>query len=508
MANFAYIDARLGGRARAFGSLSFYANCIMVASPEELFGVEFEMSQLSERGGHDDETVARLFRRMRSARDNGSGAGVRGGDVSSLRDHLVLVHAPLVEHCARGFLASGEPLDDLIQEGYVGLIKAVDRFDPDKGVKFSTYSCHLIAGEIRHYLRDLGRLIHEPGWHFELRGRINRAVDHLTQSNGRAPSVEEIAAHLSVRPETVREVQDRSSTLYVDSLEAKAEESQSEGRVDFLERFQGEPSSASDEGRIEDQMFLEMALPQLRDLEQQALTLFFFDELSKTDIARKLDISINYVSYLVKRGTESLKRILETSEPIPGALAAQTGGAQQQARAAYLLGLARSAAQSDPRRNYEAQCKVPVLAKPGVASLSQFSGWLDDEVARVGRYGGEFSLCWLAIQNWKSATQDLSAAQKKQAAGAAAVLARRLARGIDKVAALQSSDPAGFHFLVLMPATGEAGRALEKRLVKAFQKPDLPGVSAPLHLRSAFALCPKNGRMSEELFEFLGKQLA
>ncbi len=474
----------------------------MLAPSDDLFASELELSKLASRGGHDEDTVLKLFRRLRGARD-----GLRGGDPSSLRDHLVMVHAPLVEHCARSFLASGEPLDDLIQEGYVGLIKAVDRFDPDKGIKFSTYSCHLIAGEIRHYLRDLGRLIHEPGWHFELRGRINRATDSLTQSNGRVPSAEEIANHLSVKPETVREVQERSSTLYVDSLEAKTEESAGEGRTDFLERFQGEPSSASDEGRIEDQMFLEMALPQLRELEQVTLTMFFFDELSKSDIARKLGISVNYVSYLVKRGTESLKRILEASEPIPGALAAQTGIAQQQARAAYLLGLARAASQPDEQRTFQPRSKVPVLSKPGVASLSQFSGWLDDEVARVGRYGGEFSVCWLAIKNWTSATQDLSAAQKRSAAGAAATLARRLVRGVDKVAALQSSDPAGFHLLALMPATGASGQALERRWLEAFAKPDLPGINAPLHLRSAFAMCPRDGRLSEELFVFLGKKL-
>ncbi|BCM93340.1 RNA polymerase sigma factor SigF [Abditibacteriota bacterium] len=475
----------------------------MLAPSDDLFASELELAQLAERGGHDEETVLKLFRRLRGSKEE-----VRGGDPSSLRDHLVMVHAPLVEHCARGFLASGEPIDDLIQEGYVGLIKAVDRFDPNKGIKFSTYACHLISGEIRHYLRDLGRLIHEPGWHFELRGRINRASDWLTQSNGRVPTAEEIANHISVKPETVREVQERSSTLYVDSLEAKTEESQSEGRVDFLERFQGEPSSASDEGRIEDQMFLEMALPQLRALEQTALTLFFFDELSKSDIARKLGISVNYVSYLVKRGTESLKRILEASEPIPGALAAQTSASQQQARAAYLLGLARASAQNDERRTFAPKSAVPVLTKPGVASLSQFSGWLDDEVARVGRYGGEFALCWLSIKNWTSATQDLSAAEKRQAAGAAATLARRLVRGVDKVAALQSADPAGFHFLALLPATGLGGKALEKRWVNEFSKPDLPGITAPLHLRSAFAICPRDGRLSEELFEFLGKQLA
>ena len=91
----------------------------MLVPSEDLFASEMEIAQLAERGGHDEETVLRLFRRLR-----GSKEGVRGGDPTSLRDHLVMVHAPLVEHCARGFLASGEPLDDLIQEGYVGLIKA------------------------------------------------------------------------------------------------------------------------------------------------------------------------------------------------------------------------------------------------------------------------------------------------------------------------------------------------------------------------------------------------
>ncbi len=474
----------------------------MLASTDDLFASELEMATLAARGGHDEETVLKLFRRLRGAKD-----GIRGGDPASLRDHLVMVHAPLVEHCARAFLASGEPLEDLVQEGYVGLIKAVDRFDPDKGIKFSTYSCHLIAGEIRHYLRDLGRLIHEPGWHFELRGRINRATDSLMQSNGRPPSVEEIAGHLSVKPETVREVQERSATLYVDSLEAKTEESAGEGRVDFLERFEAEPSGASDEGRIEDQMFLEMALPQLRDLEQSALTLFFFDELSKSDIARKLGISVNYVSYLVKRGTESLKRILEAGDPIPGALAAQTGGAQQAARAAYLLGLTRAAANTDERRNFTPGARVPTLSKPGIASLSQFSSWLDDEVTRVGRYGGEFSVCWLALQNWVGVTKELTAAEKRAAAGAAATLARRLVRDVDKVAALQSSDPAGFHLLALLPATGDVGRALERRWLAAFGAPELPGVVAPLHLRSAYATCPINGRTGEEIFAFLGGQL-
>jgi RNA polymerase sigma factor (sigma-70 family) len=165
----------------------------------------------SSNPARNDATIRMLFGRLHGPVEN-----LRYGDRASLRDHLVLLHAPLVEHCARNFAASGEPVEDLVQEGYVGLIKAVDRFDPDKGVRFSTYACHLINGEIRHYLRDLGRLIHEPGWHFELRQRIARVNDQLTQQLSRPPEPEEIAKSLIIEPCTVREVLKNLNVLAVE----------------------------------------------------------------------------------------------------------------------------------------------------------------------------------------------------------------------------------------------------------------------------------------------------
>ena len=480
------------------------------AFSDDLFGSQAELDSIAARGGHDETTVTDLFHRLRAARE-GQANSVRGGDPISLRDHLVMVHAPLVEHCARNFKASGEPLDDLVQEGYVGLIKAVDRFDPDKGNKFSTYACHLITGEIRHYLRDLGRIIHEPGWHFELRGRITKASDTLVQQTGRAPSPEEVAAHLNVKVETVREVLSRAQTLHVDSLDMPSNDGNGED-YSILDRYDARGASPGgltrgDEGHVEDSMFLEDALPQLKALEQQAVTLFFFEELSKSEVARRLDISVNYAAYLIKRGTDALRRILEANEPVPGAQLAASAWAQQQVRAAYLLDLTKDSGQTDARRTFRPQSRVAAASKGTVSSLTQFSGWMDEEVARVGRYGGEFSVCWLQIRNWLSITAELNDAQKRSAAASAAVLVRRLSRGIDKVAALQSPDPPGLHFLVLMPSTGIEGKALVKRLSEAFAKPDLPAVSAALHTRIAYATCPKDGRISEEIFELLGTKL-
>ena len=482
------------------------------AFTEDIFGSQAELDALSERGGHDEATVLTLFRRLREAR-TGNRNAVRGGNPSSLRDHLVMVHAPLVEHCARNFKASGEPLDDLVQEGYVGLIKAVDRFDPEKNIKFSTYACHLIVGEIRHYLRDLGRIIHEPGWHFELRQRIAKTADSLIQQTGQQPTPEQIASHLNVKVETVREVLERVQTLRVESLDEPAGDDGNDA-TDLLERFDARRSSHghgshghAGEGRIEDSMFLEDALPQLKALEQQALTMFFFDELSKSEIARRLGISVNYSAYLIRRGTESLRRILETTEPIPGVQLAASAWAQQQVRATYLLELAKNAGQGNERRSFRPPHKIAAASKNSIASLTQFSGWLDDEVARVGRYGGEFSLCWLQIRNWFSLTKNISDSEKRTAAASAAVLVRRLCRGLDKVSALQSHDPPGLHFLVMMPSTGNAGKIVEERLLEGFLRPDLPGITAALHVRSAFAICPKDARFSEELFEFMGEQL-
>jgi len=466
----------------------------------------------------NDATIRMLFGRLHGPIEN-----LRYGDRASLRDHLVLLHAPLVEHCARNFAASGEPVEDLVQEGYVGLIKAVDRFDPDKGVRFSTYACHLINGEIRHYLRDLGRLIHEPGWHFELRQRIARTNDQLTQQLSRAPEPEEIATSLNIEPHTVREVLKNQNVLAVEYLDNDSDSDSDDGRGgEWLNKATGNnaPDGAVAEARVDDQMMLDIALPQLRELEKKAVTMHFFEDCSKTEVAKRLNISVNYAAYLIKRATERLRNIIETDEEVSNG-----SQSQQRTRAAYLMELVKSSAQpeaeaspdaaaaSRPNRRRAAKVSATIPAPPrrGATSLTEFVGWADEEVRRAARYAQEFSVLWLQIRNWAEVTEKLDGEATQLATAAAQRLAYRSCRDVDKVAMVSIPEIAGLHFLVLMPHTGESGERTGHRWMQNCSVEGIPAVEQELltgaQARYAFALFPRDGKTADDLFRVLGGQL-
>ena len=116
-----------------------------------------------------------------------------------IRDQLVEMHLPLVEYLARRFRNRGEPLDDLVQVATIGLIKSIDRFDLDRGVEFSTYATPTIVGEIKRHFRDKGWAIRVPRRLQELKLALNKATSELSQRNGRAPTVAELAGHLELQ---------------------------------------------------------------------------------------------------------------------------------------------------------------------------------------------------------------------------------------------------------------------------------------------------------------------
>src|SRR3954470_11116106 len=136
------------------------------------------------------------------------------------REALVALHQPLVEHCARRFRNRGEPLEDLLQVGAIGLLKAIDRFDAERGVEFSTYATPTIIGEIKRHFRDKGWAIRVPRRLQELRMQIGSTSAELTQTLGRSPTPRELAEAIGCSVEEILEGLESSNAYSTLSLDA------------------------------------------------------------------------------------------------------------------------------------------------------------------------------------------------------------------------------------------------------------------------------------------------
>lgn len=228
----------------------------------------------------------------------------RTGD-ATLRANLLCTHFALVHSVARRYTHRGEPLDDLVQEGSIGLLNAIDHFDPDRGIRFSTYATHLITSQILHYLRDCGHLIRQPAWVQELAGRMQKEQQRLAQTLGRDPTPAEVAEALNVTVDSVQDVQATQALRHVVSLTAPAERT---GELPLLERAKLR-TRRHETLRLphEDRIVLGDAIEQLKTLERQVVRLYFFGEFNKSEIARKLGISPHYSSYLLDRSIRKLQ---------------------------------------------------------------------------------------------------------------------------------------------------------------------------------------------------------
>lgn len=227
-----------------------------------------------------------------------------------LRDLIMVQYAGLVERVARRF--SGiENFDDLVQVGFIGLLNALGKFDPEAGVRFNTYATYLVAGEIKHFLRDRAQTIRQPAWLQELRHKVNRASSMLQQNLQRPPTEREIAEELGVSEQAVHEVYQTQEMLKIVSLDAPAQsEEEGGGESEKLDAATFCPEQLS----VEDRVVLEHAMKQLRDLERKVLVLFHFNSLNQTEIAAQLGISCNYVSHILRQSLAKLRKILSNEE--------------------------------------------------------------------------------------------------------------------------------------------------------------------------------------------------
>jgi RNA polymerase sigma-B factor len=236
-------------------------------------------------------------------------AGMPDGDPdrSRLRDRLVEMHLPLVEYLARRFAGRGEPLDDLVQVGTIGLIKAVDRFDTDRGVEFSTYATPTVVGEIKRHFRDKGWTVRVPRRLQELRASLSSATAQLTQDRGRSPTVAELATHLGVSEEEVLEGLESANAYAAVSLEA-TDDADGQSVLDTLGAY-----DEALEG-VEYRESLKPLLDSLPERERRILVLRFFGNMTQSQIAAELGISQMHVSRLLARTLSQLRERLLDEE--------------------------------------------------------------------------------------------------------------------------------------------------------------------------------------------------
>ncbi len=214
-----------------------------------------------------------------------------------LRDELVTLHLPLVHYLARRFAGRNEPMPDLVQVGTIGLIKAVDRFDPSHGTELSTFATPTILGEIKRHFRDRTWSIRVPRRLQELSAQVSVAADELTRRLQRSPTVREIAEFLAIDHEDVRDALDGRHAYSTASLDAEADDG--EHRPTAVGAALGMDDPALEE--VEYREAIRPLLEALPDRERQIILLRFFHDRSQSQIAEELGISQMHVSRLLTR---------------------------------------------------------------------------------------------------------------------------------------------------------------------------------------------------------------
>ena len=226
-----------------------------------------------------------------------------------LRDKLVEMHMPLVEYLARRFTGRNEPLPDLVQVGAIGLLKAIDRFDPDRGLEFSTYATPTILGEIKRHFRDSGWLVHVPRRAQELQATLATSRAELSQELQRAPTVAELAERTGLREEDIVEALDAARAYSGVPLDALTDENHGDNAAQAMlaqidERFEQVEQRAKCCARRS---------RRLPEREREILLLRFVAGKSQTEIAAIVGVSQMQVSRLVTRSLAKLRSALTES---------------------------------------------------------------------------------------------------------------------------------------------------------------------------------------------------
>ncbi len=224
---------------------------------------------------------------------------------AGLRERLILAHHHMVEALAARFSRRGAPLEDLVQVGCIGLIQALDRYDPSRGVKFTTYAVSTIVGEIKHYFRNCTWLVKVPRQLQEIAANLARTEEMLFRRLGRSPSISELAAHFGVSEEQISEALELDRTYTPYSLDAEMN-SESGDANDRLHDLLGRPDDRLQ--AIVEHSPLHGALAGLDGRKQWILQRRYFDEWTQNEVSRELGVSQMHVSRLEREALRELRQ--------------------------------------------------------------------------------------------------------------------------------------------------------------------------------------------------------
>jgi len=239
------------------------------------------------------------------------------GDASA-RDKLVELNLPLARAIARRYAGRGEQLDDLVQVASIGLIKAIDRFDLERGVELTTYATPNIIGEIKRHFRDKGWSVRVPRGLQELNVQLSRLIEQLTVQLGRSPTIAELAKAANVEEEEVLEALE-SGRAYSSLSLSTGGGGDDDGDLDPLESIGTEEHAYE---VSEDRAVLAPGFRVLDDRERKILHLRFFKGLTQSQIAQQVGISQMHVSRLIRRSLEKIRDEIAAEEDDTGRHAA------------------------------------------------------------------------------------------------------------------------------------------------------------------------------------------
>ena len=250
----------------------------------------------------DEEAVRVKFRTLRENAD------------PRLREQIIVDHAWIARSVARRFDQRGEAYDDLVQVASLGLVKAVDRFDPEMGTNFVSYAMPTVVGEVRRYFRDHTWSLRVPRSAKDMKPLITKAIEHLQHDTGRSPSVTEIAAHLHLDVDAVLEAMEASAAYRTSSLDAPPRNSGQgdSGQGADSGRWLGQEDREI--GRAVDATAIRQLLETLPGRSRMILYLRFFERMSQAEIAEQVGTSQVHVGRLLKAGLEQLRGQIDAED--------------------------------------------------------------------------------------------------------------------------------------------------------------------------------------------------